>query len=397
MKILILTFYYPPDLSAGSFRTKALVNSLLQNTQENVTITVLTTQPSRYNSFSPQASALEHNGPVTIKRIPVASCGSGVLAQAALFAQYARGVTQAIKAQEYDLVFATSSRMMTATLGAWVAKKVHAKLFLDLRDLLTDTLPDLLPSPLGTSAAWFFRHIERWTVKQAYSVNLASPGFVTYFKSRYPNKPITVYTNGVDDIFIENSVTVERNTQRHINILYAGNIGTGQGLHHIIPQLANRLSCKAKFVIVGGGSAVKPLKLALAQQDVKNVEIIEPMKRTELLAHYQKADVLFLHLNDLPSLRNVIPSKLFEYAATQKPILGGLSGYSAKFASEHISNVGIFSPCDVDSALTALDNLHIGTTDRRDFVNKFSRKYIVKNMALDLLKMRKATKQTTKA
>jgi len=385
VNILILSFYYPPDLSAGSFRTKALVNSLLQNSQKNVTITVLTTQPSRYDSYTPSASSIEICEGLTIKRIPVVSHSSGILGQAHLFAQYAKGVLQAVNPNEYDLVFATSSRMMTATLGAWVARRINAPLYLDFRDLLTDILPDLLPSPIGTPTAWFFRHIERWTVKQAHSVNLASPGFVSYFKSQYPNKPFTVYTNGVDDLFIENPAAMEERTARQIRILYAGNIGAGQGLHHILPILANKLSSRAKFIVVGSGSAMKQLKNALLQHKVTNVDLIEPMKRTDLLSYYNTADVLFLHLNNLPSLKNVIPSKLFEYAATEKPILGGLSGYSAKFATDNIKNMSIFPPCDVEAAIAALERLSIETTDRRDFVKRYSRKYIVENMAAELL------------
>lgn len=346
---------------------------------------MLTTQPSRYDSYAPSASSIESREGLTIKRIPVISRGGGILGQAHLFAQYAQGVLKAVKSNEYDLIFATSSRMMTATLGAWVAKRVNAPLYLDFRDLLTDILPDLLPYPIGAPTAWFFRHIERWTVKQSHSVNLASPGFVNYFKSQYPNKPFTVYTNGVDDLFIENPAAMEERTSRQIRILYAGNIGAGQGLHHILPKLANRLANKATFVIVGSGSAIKQLKTALTQHNVTNVDLIEPMKRTDLLSYYNTADVLFLHLNDLPSLKNVIPSKLFEYAATEKPILGGLSGYSAKFAIDNIKNMSVFPPCDIESAITALESLNIETTDRRDFVKKYSRKYIVASMATELL------------
>lgn len=386
MNILILSFYYPPDISAGSFRTKALVNSLLKDNDKKLTITVLTTQPSRYQSYSPPAPSVEESESVTIKRISVATCHNGMFGQAMLFLQYAKGVIKSIQGEEYDLVFATSSRMMTATLGSLVARKLSTKLFLDLRDLLTDALPDILPKHIGPFAAWTLRFVERWTLLKAQSVNLASPGFVKYFKSRYPNTPFTVYTNGIDDIFIENPQLQNKPVTAKLNILYAGNIGIGQGLHHIIPQLAAKLSHQAKFIIVGCGSAITQLRSALAQHNVTNVDIIEPVRRADLIKFYQDADVLFLHLNDMPSLKSVIPSKLFEYAATEKPILGGLSGFSAEFASNNISNIGLFKPCDVESALTALQELHIGMTDRRDFISKFSRKNIVRKMANELLK-----------
>ncbi|WP_225932894.1 glycosyltransferase family 4 protein [Pseudomonas oryzicola] len=385
MNILILSFYYPPDLSAGSFRTKALVNSLVKDSDKKVTVTVLTTQPSRYQSYTPAASSVEISEAVTVRRIAVGARCGGFLGQAILFSQYAKEVIKFIKGKEYDVVFATSSRMMTATLGSFVARKLNIKLFLDLRDLFIDALPDVFPMRVGCLAAWSLRFLERWTVTKAQSVNLASPGFVNYFKSQYPNMPFTVHTNGIDDIFIENPLLQSKPASTKLNILYAGNIGMGQGLHHIIPQLAAKLSEQAKFTVIGCGSAITQLKSALSQHSVTNVEIIEPVRRTDLIKYYQNADVLFLHLNDMPSLKNVIPSKLFEYAATEKPILGGLSGFSAEFASNNITNIGIFNPCDVESALTALQKLHIGVTDRRDFVSKFSRKQIIKKMANVLL------------
>lgn len=385
MNILILSFYYPPDLSAGSFRTMALVNSLLKDTEKQVTITVLTTQPSRYSTYSPTASSVERSGAVTIKRISVAQRGSGVFGQALLFAQYALGVNQAIKGQTYDLVFATSSRMMTASLGSWVARKLDAKLFLDLRDLLVDALPDMLPMQLGSPAAWMLHYVERWTVVRAQSVNLASPGFIKYFEEKYPGIPFTVHTNGVDDIFIEKVFSLPKPSAEKLNILYAGNIGVGQGLHRIIPQLAAQLTDKAQFVVIGCGRAANQLNATLAQYKTTNVKVINPVKRADLINYYQNADVLFLHLNDLPSLKTVIPSKLFEYAATEKPILGGLSGFSAEFASSNIANIALFEPCDVQSAINALHKLHIGMTDRTDFIRKFSRKNIVKKMANELL------------
>ncbi|MFG0550119.1 glycosyltransferase family 4 protein [Pseudomonas sp. yb_9] len=385
MNILILSFYYPPDLSAGSFRTKALVNSLLKDTEKQITITVLTTQPSRYRTYSPTASSVENAGAVTVKRISVVQRGTGIIGQALLFAQYALGVNQAIKGQTYDLVFATSSRMMTATLGSWVARKLGAKLFLDLRDLLVDALPDILPMQLGRPAAWLFRYVERWTVAKAQSVNLASPGFVNYFEKNYPTLPFTLHTNGVDDIFIEKAFSLPEPNTAKLNILYAGNIGVGQGLHHIIPQLAAQLADRAQFIIIGCGRAANQLNAALAHYKTTNVKVIDPVKRADLINYYQNADVLFLHLNNLPSLKTVIPSKLFEYAATEKPILGGLSGFSAEFASSNIANIALFDPCDVQSAINALHKLHIGMTDRTDFIRKFSRKNIVKKMANELL------------
>src|SRR5690606_37143794 len=51
MKLLLLTFYYPPDLSAGSFRAAALAEALLRAGGRDVEVDVLTTRPHRYASY----------------------------------------------------------------------------------------------------------------------------------------------------------------------------------------------------------------------------------------------------------------------------------------------------------------------------------------------------------
>jgi len=51
-RILLLSFYYPPDLAAGSFRMEALVQALLKESSNNVQIDVITTQPNRYIAYT---------------------------------------------------------------------------------------------------------------------------------------------------------------------------------------------------------------------------------------------------------------------------------------------------------------------------------------------------------
>jgi len=55
LKILVLSFYFRPDLSAGSFRTTAVVDALKQKMPADGQVDVLTTLPNRYSSFSIEA------------------------------------------------------------------------------------------------------------------------------------------------------------------------------------------------------------------------------------------------------------------------------------------------------------------------------------------------------
>ena len=63
MNIAFLTYYYPPDLSAGSFRFIALVKALLLKMKSKDTLYITTTHPSHYKSHRVKASNIEINLP----------------------------------------------------------------------------------------------------------------------------------------------------------------------------------------------------------------------------------------------------------------------------------------------------------------------------------------------
>ena len=71
MKIVFFTFYYPPDLSAGSFRSIALAKALSSKMEEGDELHVITTHPNRYANLRVVADDLEVDGKITVHRIAV--------------------------------------------------------------------------------------------------------------------------------------------------------------------------------------------------------------------------------------------------------------------------------------------------------------------------------------
>jgi len=104
-----------------------------------------------------------------------------------------------------------------------------------------------------------------------------------------------------------------------------------------------------------------------------------------LIEAYCDADILFLHLNDYDAFKKVLPSKFFEYAAMGKPIWAGVSGYAAEFVRSEITNAAVFRPCDAEDAVRAFGTLVLGDTPRTEFVDKYSRTGVSREMAEDIL------------
>lgn len=393
VRLLLLGFYYPPDISAGAFRAQALVQALENRLPEGSELHVLTTMPNRFARESQRTAEEERlaGGKVTITRLPVPKGGSGMAGQAWAFLHYAFRVARHARGQQYDLVVASSSRLMTAVLGRWVARRRNAKLYQDIRDIFVDNLPHVLPLGGGHFLAPPFSILERWSLRSADCINLVSPGFASYFMPRYPRQRFTWHTNGIDTLFVEAAEqgrfdkNAEEGTEPRLKVLYAGNLGAGQGLEHILPPLAARLGDSVHFTVIGAGGGQGELQRRLETQRAKNVTLLPPLPREHLLDAYREADVLFLHLNDLPSLARVLPSKLFEYAATGKPIWAGVSGYAASFVEREIENAVVFPPCDTENAVAALGQLALSSRPRAPFVAKWRRDRIMGEMAGEIM------------
>ncbi|WP_079202258.1 glycosyltransferase family 4 protein [Pseudomonas sp. CC6-YY-74] len=388
-RILLLTFFYPPDLSAGSFRAVALMKALRAQASGDVQIDLLTTQPNRYKSFARDALDCEEHEGLSIHRVQLPEHQGGLRGQAWSFLCFAWAVCRFIRGQQYDLVYATSSRLMTALLGALVAAAKGARLYLDIRDIFVENLQAVFNSAAWRPGIWLFEVLESWTIGRADRVNLVSPGFLPYFQSRYPGARFSAFSNGVDGVFVRQFSDSRGGSARGepLRVVYAGNIGDGQSLHSILPALAEQLVGRARFQVIGDGSRSDELRKALAQRQIENVELLKPVPRKELQSIYERADVLFLHLNDLPAFKRVLPSKLFEYAATGKPIWAGVGGYAAGFVNREIANAAVFPPCDATRAVQCFEQLSIGCVDRSVFAENYARERIMREMAQDVLEL----------
>ncbi len=385
MRILILSFFYPPDIGPGALRAKSIVDALIKEGPSELKIDVLTTLPNRYHSLNISALQHEVSGKVSISRFILPRHKNRIFDQSKAFALFSLSVQKFVYKKKWDIVLATSGRLMTAILATWVAKQTNSKLYLDIRDLFTDAMSNIHAKKPLQIVMPIFKLLEKWSFCSANRINVVSAGFLEHFKKISPKLSPTVYTNGVDDLFYKNNFSINQ-TEKIPVILYAGNIGDGQGLHKIIPRVASELK-DINFRLIGDGSARKLLtnnKIFGAQN---NIEILKPILREDLINEYEKANVLFLHLNDFNSFHKVLPSKIFEYAATGKPILAGVKGYAAEFLRDQVKGVEIFDPGDTERMKAGLQKLLNGPKyiDRKSFCLQYSRNKIMEKLAKDVL------------
>lgn len=388
-RIVYLTFYFQPDLCAGSFRNSPLAIELARLAKErDILVEVYTTMPNRYSTFESSAPELEQLGNLIIHRIGLPPHQSGMLDQVFSFRRFYLEVLRLNKHKKADLVFASSSRLFTAFLGYKLSKAKETPLYLDIRDIFVDTMNDVFKSKiLKLGILPILKLIEYRTFSHAHHINLISGGFRQYF-SQFKTGNFTFFTNGIDDEFLTSSNTIGfvHGAKKRKTIVYAGNIGEGQGLHKIIPGVAMQLKDDFQFLVIGDGGVRKLLQEEILKFNLDNVEIKNPVNRLELQGIYAESDYLFIHLNDYPAFRKVLPSKLFELATYNKPIIAGVAGFAAEFIKNEVSDSFVFDPCNVEQLVAFLSSDKPSESiDRKEFKLKYKRGNINCLMAESIL------------
>ena len=120
MKILVISFFYHPDLSAGSFRTKSLTDKLIE-CKKVQSIDVLTTHPNRFNNYDTKLINTVSNKKLIIHRIKVPNLGPGQIQQSFIYLIFLVKAVMYIRKKKYDIIYATSSKLLTAVLGAFIS------------------------------------------------------------------------------------------------------------------------------------------------------------------------------------------------------------------------------------------------------------------------------------
>ena len=205
MKIVFFTFYYPPDLCAGSFRAIALAQALSKRMEGGDELHIITTHPNRYADHKVKAKNLEIDGKITIHRIATPEHKSGMLSQVRAFSVYFLSAYRLSRKLNPNFLIGTTSRLMTGILTGYSAYRLNCKYFLDVRDIFSETISDLFSRKnkiLGAASKFVFSFLEKKLFNGAAGVNVVSEGFPEYFSKEGINvSNWTFFPNGVDKEF----------------------------------------------------------------------------------------------------------------------------------------------------------------------------------------------------
>lgn len=136
-------------------------------------------------------------------------------------------------------------------------------------------------------------------------------------KLNWPVNQITVIPNWADTFTI---YPILSPPSAQIKLQFAGNFGRLQGLIPLLKAIAKAKNENLSVDFIGEGAMLKAMQSFVQQEQLANVHILPPFKRSEQLAVLNNCDACLVSLNK-GMLGLGVPSKTYNILAAGKPII----------------------------------------------------------------------------
>jgi glycosyltransferase involved in cell wall biosynthesis len=288
-----------------------------------------------------------------------------------------------------DVIIATSPQLLCALSGWWLAWWKRVPFVFEVRDLWPESLAavgagsegSLLHRTLGAIAGFLYRRADRIVV--------VAPAFKDHLIRHWnvPAAKVSIVENGVEtDLFRLDPAAMEVRKQLKLEdrflICYIGTMGNAHGLETLIAaaeELQTALP-NAIFLLIGEGADKERIVELAAARGLTNVQFLGQQPRERIPAYVSAADVCLVMLKKTELFKTVIPTKLLEYMACERPVIVAVDGQARQIVEE--AGAGVFVEPENSKALVkAILHLaqdperrrQMGASGRQYIVNKYSR------------------------
>jgi glycosyltransferase involved in cell wall biosynthesis len=387
MRILLVTHYFPPEIGAPQARLSELARAWA-DAGDNVT--VLTGMPNHPTGVVPsfyrgRLRVLERlDGYGIVRTWLYATPNEGFVKKTIghLSFMVTSVLLGARRAGRADVVV-VSSPTFFSMFGAWaIAKLKRAPLVIDVRDLWPAIFVEL-GVLTNRRLINLLERFELWAYGQAAEVVVVSEGFRQDLIHRgVPAEKVTTIRNGADvERFLPGGDPGPGRLRLGVAdgealALYLGAHGLSHGLDTVVeaaPLVANSPGVAIRIALVGEGAKRSALEAQVDRLGVTNLTMHPGVPREEVPGLLAAADICLAPLRDLPLFSTFIPSKIFEYFAAGKPVIGALRGEAATILRD--GGALVVEPGDPAALAAAIAEL-AGDADRRAAMGLQARQYV---------------------
>jgi len=351
MKILFITDNFPPEVNAPATRT---YEHIIEWQKQGVEVTVLTCAPNFphgkiYDGYKNKFYQKEDMDGIEVIRVwSYIASNSGFTKRVLDYVSFAFMAFGVGLFKKQDIIIATSPQFFT-TWAAFALSKVKRKPWIfELRDLWPESIKTVGAMEQGR-AIDMLEKIELALYRDANKVIAVTDAFKTNLINRgIDAEKIEVVTNGSNmELFYprekDKELLKELNLEDKFIVGYIGTHGMAHSLDFIMNSIGDITDDTIHFLFIGDGAMKKTIVEIAQNLKLTNVTFLNPVSKDEVPRYLSIVDASLAPLKKEENFKTVIPSKIFEASAMQKPTLLGVEGQAQEILEKY--NAGIcFEP-----------------------------------------------------
>jgi glycosyltransferase involved in cell wall biosynthesis len=340
MRILFLSHYFPPEVNAPASRTYEHCKAWARGGHEVTIVTCVPNHPRGkvYEGYRNRPWQREERDGITVIRLwTFVTANEGFLKRSFNYLSFMFScVLAAPFLPKADVVVTTSPQFFNGLAGYPVSRMKRVPWILEIRDLWPESVVVVGGMKRGLIVR-LLESFEMFAYRKADAIVPVTDSFERYMiaKGIDPAK-IEVIKNGVDaSVFHphvgENPLRRELGLQGKFVAAYFGTHGMAHKLDTVL-EAAHLLrdNPEVVFLLVGDGAERSRLLEMRKTRGLSNVLMLDQQPKAKMPMLWDLAAVSVVHLKKSPLFKSVIPSKIFESMAMEKPVLIGVEGESAE-------------------------------------------------------------------
>ncbi len=367
MRILIICHYFPPEMGAPQARLSELATAWAGRGDQ---VTVLTGMPNHPTGVVPAAYKgrlrvrEQIDGYEIVRTWLYATPNAGILRKSLGHLSFmVSSVVLGWRPTGTADVIIVSSPTFASIFSAWLlARAKRARLVVEIRDLWPAIFVELgiITNP---TLVQLLERLELAAYRAADVVVVVTKGFrQDLIRRGVPPSKVFIIANGVDlsrfdpDAMAKNEVRAGLGAKPdEVLVLYAGAHGISHALV-TVTQAAERLNgLPIHITLVGEGSAKVALEKRVQGLQLSNVTLLPGVGREDVPGLLAAADICLAPLRDVPLFSNFVPSKIFEYLAAGRAVIGSLRGEPASILQD--AGAVVIEPENADALAGAIRDL----------------------------------------
>ncbi|MFQ7842263.1 MAG: glycosyltransferase family 4 protein [Thomasclavelia spiroformis] len=365
MRILFLTDNFPPEVNAPASRTFAHCKYWVKQGHQ---VTVITCAPNFplgkvYEGYRNKLCQKE-----MIEGIRVIRVWSYIAANEGFVKRVLDYVSFSISSfcvglfQKCDVIVATSPQFFTALSGRALHFWKRVPWIMEVRDIWPESIKTVGVMK-DNAIIRYFEWQERRCYRSAAKVIVVTDTLKDVILHKVKKNKVYVINNGVDkDLFQpmgkDVSLLKELQLEGKCVIGYIGTHGLAHKLDFVL-QCAKELDGKSNyhFLFIGAGAEKKNLLRLKEDLKLSNVTMLDSVAKNKVGKYISILDVALINLKKSELFEKAIPSKIFENAVMQIPILLGVDGEARSIIEKYHAGV-FFEPENKEDFVQKLNLLN---------------------------------------